>query len=239
MNRTLYFLHRWLGLLVAAQLLAWTVGGLLFSLLSLDDVHGDLDRAPRASPATLPSTGLIDVAGVVARAGEPVVRALLAERRGRLVWQLERAEGRPLLVDARDGAPLPAVDRVEAERLALADAPGARGVREATLIERDPPLEYREKPLPAWRVVLEHDKELHLYVDAVTGEVTARRNARWRLYDFFWMLHVMDYRARDDFQHPLLTAFALAGVAASTTGLVVWGVRVARRLRKRSEQPTR
>ncbi len=239
MNRTLYLLHRWLGVVVAAQLLAWTVGGLLFSLLDLDDVHGDLDRAPRAAPAPLPATGLLGIDAALARSGDAVVRATLVERRGRLVWQLDRAQGRPLLLDAQDGAALAAVDEAEARRIALADAPGARGVVTATLIEADAPLEYREKPLPAWRVVLDHDKELHLYVDAVTGEVTARRNARWRLYDFFWMLHVMDYQGRDDFQHPLLTAFALAGVAASTSGLVLWGVRLSRRRRTRDGAPAR
>lgn len=238
MNRTLYFLHRWLGVLVAAQLLAWTVGGLLFTLLDLDDVHGDLDRAPRAAPALLPSTGIIGVDVAVARAGEAATRATLVERRARLVWQLERAQGRPVLVDARDGVTLPPVDDAEARSIALADAPSARAVLAATLISADAPLEYREKPLPAWRIELDHDKQLHLYVDAVTGEVTARRNARWRIYDFFWMLHVMDYRERDDFQHPLLTAFALLGVAASTSGLVLWGVRLSRRLRRRNEAPT-
>lgn len=233
MNRALYFAHRWLGLVVAAQLLAWSLGGLLFSLLDIDDVHGDLDRTKR-TPAPLATTvagaPLADVGALLAHA-PGVTKAALHERRGRLVWQLD-GDGGPRLFDATSGAPLPRVDEAEAKAIALADVTGARGVVSATLFESGAPLEYREKPLPAWRVVVDHDKDVHVYVHALTGEVTARRNAKWRLFDFFWMLHVMDYSGREDFQHPLITAFALLAVLASASGLVLWGTRAARRLRR-------
>lgn len=231
MNRALYFVHRWLGLVVAAQLLAWSLGGLMFSLLDIDDVHGDLDHAAR-TPATLPSTGIVDVAAALSRAEAKATKATLIERRGRLTWQLDFAAGSPALFDARDGSSIPLVDVEEAKRIALADVTGARSVLEATLVEKDAPIEYRDKPLPAWRVVVDHDKDIHLYVHAMTGEVTARRNAKWRAFDFFYMLHVMDYRGREDFQHPLLTSFAALAVLASTTGLVLWGTRLGRRIKR-------
>jgi hypothetical protein len=54
-------------------------------------------------------------------------------------------------------------------------------------------------------------------VSAQNGQVVARRTDIWRLYDFFWMLHIMDYRGRVDFNHPLLIgASALALVLAAT-----------------------
>lgn len=237
MNRALYFLHRWLGLVVAAQLLAWSAGGLLFSLLDIDDVHGDLDRV-RASPSELKvSEGapIIAVERALALVDHPS-RATLVERRGQLVWQIDSESGKRV-VDAHSGALLARVDEAEATRLALADVTGARGVLSVALLEHDPPIEYREKPLPAWQVVVDHDKTIHIYVDAVTGEVTARRNAKWRLYDFFWMLHVMDYGEREDFHHPWLTALAVLAVLVSSSGLVLWGTRAARRF-KRARAPT-
>ncbi len=229
MNRALYFVHRWLGLVVSLQLLAWSLGGLMFSLLDIDDVHGDVDRVV-AKPAPLQG----DFVGVErALAAAPgATKATLLERRGSIVWQLEITDAPPALVDARNGAPLPRVDDEEARRLAVADVKGARGVIDATLFEKGAPLEYRDKPLPAWRVVVDHDKAIHVYVHATTGEITARRNAKWRLFDFFWMLHVMDYSDREDFQHPLLTFFAVLAVLASASGLVLWGARLRRRFRR-------
>jgi len=68
-------------------------------------------------------------------------------------------------------------------------------------------------------------------VDGVTGEVTARRNDTWRVYDFLWGLHIMDYRGREDFRHELLIVAAVVAVLTATSGLVLWIVRAARALR--------
>lgn len=39
--------HRYLGLFIGVQFIAWTVGGLYFSWTNLDEVHGDHLQAPR------------------------------------------------------------------------------------------------------------------------------------------------------------------------------------------------
>ncbi|MDH4260266.1 MAG: PepSY domain-containing protein, partial [Gammaproteobacteria bacterium] len=69
-----------------------------------------------------------------------------------------------------------------------------------------------------------------IYVSSTTGQVIARRNDIWRLYDFFWMLHIMDYRERVNFNHALLIgASALAlGLAASGFWLLFYRVRLRR-----------
>lgn len=230
MNRFIYALHRWIALAVALQLLAWAAGGLLFSILDIDDVHGNLDRVevehgPLGSPLPITADAALATAGVARKAS-------LVVRRGRPEWEIELQEGGLVLIDARTGARVPQVAEEEARQIASAGTRGAKGVLSAKLIERDPPLEYREKPLPAWQVVLDHDKGVHVYVHALTGEITARRNAKWRLWDFFWMLHVMDYRGREDFQHPLLAGFAALAVLTSASGLVLWGARFRRRVRQ-------
>ena len=108
-----------------------------------------------------------------------------------------------LRMDARTGAVLP-VARDEAEATARRDQRDAPEVVEASLVRRDAPIEYRDKPLPAWRVLLGDRAGTAVWIDARTGEITARRNERWRQYDFLWSLHIMDYRGRESFHHPLL-----------------------------------
>ena len=58
--------------------------------------------------------------------------------------------------------------------------------------------------------------------------MTARRNDRWRVFDFFWMLHVMDYRERENFNHPLLISMAGLALATVLAGLVLLVIRVRR-----------
>jgi len=36
-----YLAHDWIGLSVSLQLLAWNLGGFIFSVLDIDEVHGD------------------------------------------------------------------------------------------------------------------------------------------------------------------------------------------------------
>ena len=85
---------------------------------------------------------------------------------------------------------------------------------------------------PCWRVDLSDAAETHVYVDARTGEVTARRNGTWRIYDFLWGLHIMDYREHDDFRHPLLVAAAGLAVVTALSGLLLWAMRLVRRWRR-------
>ena len=55
------------------------------------------------------------------------------------------------------------------------------------------------------------------YVSGTTGEVLERRNDTWRWWDFFWMLHNMDYSERTSFNHPLIitVGFAMAWLAVT------------------------
>jgi len=228
-----YRLHRWIGLIVGLQLLAWSLGGLYFTLFEIETIRGDTDAAVRApAPIVLPE--LLADAGAVARiTKQEVLAAALINRRGRLVWELQGAAGRPLvLVDPSDGDLIPPVTADEAERIALSDFIHEARVVETVWIEAEPPLEFRGGRLPVWQVVLDHPKKVNLYVDPVNGEVLSRRSRKWRIFDFFWMLHIMDYGQREDFHHPLLTAAALLAVFSALSGILLWGYRLFRPRRR-------
>ena len=52
---------------------------------------------------------------------------------------------------------------------------------------------------------------------AACGELLERRNDSWRWWDFFCMLHNMDYTKRTSFNHPLIimVGFAMAWLAVT------------------------
>ena len=103
------------------------------------------------------------------------------------------------------------ISRVEAEAIAIDDFAHPAKVLESTFIDQvqDGHSEYRSKEVPVWKVLLDHPSQTAIYVSAQRGEVVARRNARWRVFDFFWMLHTMDYQGRDNFNSLLLQVMAL------------------------------
>jgi uncharacterized iron-regulated membrane protein len=235
MARRSYAAHRWLGLVIGVQLAAWCVGGLVFATHDIAWVRGEAGRARGEAPALdlarvriAPAEAAARLAGAGAIT-QVVVRPFL----GRPVYEISHGDD-VSLVDAETGALLSPVDRDTAIAIARADRAGSPEIREAVLLERDPPSEYREGALPAWRVVIDDGEDTHVYVAARTGRITARRNDAWRRFDFFWMLHTMDYRGRDDFNHPLLIVAAAAAVVALGSGYWLWGIRLYRRRRRQA-----
>ena len=230
-RKATYVLHRWLALALSLQLLAWSTGGFVFSVLSIESVRGETDIAspshePLASVDGLPPPVHACVSELLAE-GRRVGPVALVDRGLGRSWEVRDVEGALLVVvDPASGTARPPISREDAESLARRDFAPAAGISHVELIENGPPLEYRGKPLPAWRVELDHARGTHLYLDARSGEVTARRNRRWRVFDFFWMLHTMDYRGRDDFNHALLTSFSVLAILTSLSGLALWGWRL-------------
>ncbi|MDP0971870.1 hypothetical protein Q6294_33595, partial [Klebsiella pneumoniae] len=51
------------------------------------------------------------------------------------------------------------------------------------------------------------------------GDVLEHRNKTWRLFDFFWMLHIMDYSGRQDFNNPLVVSAAVGGFWLALSGI--------------------
>lgn len=226
MNRNLYAVHRWISLAALAQLLVWTATGLFFAVTPIARVRGEdrLARAPRAQipwerAGVLPAEALAGAEEVTLRLvdGRPL---FLARGEGERRWAVDAATGREVSVDA-----------AAAERIARADQEGHPPALAVVRVEAAP-LEYRDRPLPAWRVDLDDGRGTRVYVDAATGAVTARRNGLWRLYDLLWGFHIMDWGGREQFNNGWLVAFAGLGLATALTGATVWAARAARRVRR-------
>ena len=77
----------------------------------------------------------------------------------------------------------------------------------------EPNLEAREHEGPLWRIDLGDPEQRSAYVSAQTGRLLELRGSAWRWWDFFWMLHNMDYAKRTSFNHPLIVfvAFGVTG----------------------------
>jgi uncharacterized iron-regulated membrane protein len=243
MSRRFYAVHRWLGLIVGVQIVLWCLSGLIFATHDLAWVRGEDGRNPeRAAALDLAHVRLAPGAAVAALApgavgdagavDEITLRPLL----GRAVYEIRQGDG-TTLVDAESGAVLSPLGRDTAIAIARADRAGQPEVLGATRIERDPPTEYREGALPAWQIAFADGEDTHVYVAANTGRITARRNDAWRRFDFFWMLHTMDYRDRDDFNHPLLIAASAAALITLASGFALWGIRLRRRWRRAAGTP--
>ncbi len=200
------FLHKWLGLIIGIQIVLWMSGGLVMSFFPIEKVRGE-HNIREVEPAPIMSSALgASLPEIVAtHAPQGVMGVTLKRILGRTVYDVLREDGTRILVDTRSGG-LVHINETIVRALADADFAGDGQIAEIGVIE-ETNSEYRG-PVPVWRVRFDDHEDTRLYFTADTGRIIARRNATWRLYDFFWMLHIMDYKNRKNFNNPLVIAAA-------------------------------
>lgn len=150
---------------------------------------------------------------------------------GRVVARVERGAGDSLLIDALTGQRLPPLDAVAAERIVRSAWRGDKSVNATTQKVITESTEYRGG-LPAWRVALSDAENTSVYIEANSGRIAAVRNGTWRLYDFFWGLHIMDWKNHENFNSWWLLGFAIGGLILGLAGTVLLFMRWPLRRRK-------
>jgi len=218
LRRLMHRIHAWLGLLLGLQILAWLLGGLVMSAIPIEMVRGSA-WVTRDSGEIGDRMAEFRIAPGAIAAGHGGVATVTASLRlDRPVYELRDAERLLQVFDAATGeeiAPLDADAAAALARAAHRDRPAVREVREL----REPEGEVRGAQLPLWQVTLEDRWHTRVYVEPLSARIVAVRNRLWRIYDFFWMLHIMDYDTRTDFNNTLLRGFSGGSLFLGLTGL--------------------
>jgi hypothetical protein len=232
MTRLMRSVHKWVALVLALQFVAWMASGLALSLIDHQAASGDLHRRPAEATARPWPSGLPSPAKVIAASPERVQQVESAWLQDRPVYRL-RNDVRTWLVDATTGDPV-AIDQSTARLLATADYLGNAAASEPEWLA-EAPREAIGHEAPLWRVRFADADATTLYVSAGDGRILERRNAQSRWFEFFWMLHTMDYSGRGNFNHPLVVLSAAGGLFAALTG--VWLLITQLRFRSKVARP--
>lgn len=206
--------HRYLGLIIGIQFLIWTISGLYFSWTNLDEIHGDQfmkNPVPKISFSGL--TGLEEIPDIkrlelINIANEP------------FYWVNEKQ-----LYNAKSGSKLDEITEQQAIDVVNFHLKEDLEISTIEKIENvGPHHEYRGKPLPAYAIHFNHPEKITAYVSAKNGKFQRVRHSSWRIFDFLWMGHTMDYNGRDNFNNILLRVFSLFGVLTVLSGFSLWFV---------------
>lgn len=209
--------HRYLGLFLGLQFLFWTISGLYFSWTDLDAIHGD--HFKRTEPQATTFSSLVAPSDLGLREG---IRSLT----------LRDIDGTPfywindhMLYNAQDGTRKAGITEKEALSVAASHIRDDLRVSSVSLIEKTGPQhEYRERLLPAYVISYSEADNLKAYVSASDGQFQTVRHSSWRIFDFLWMTHTMDYQGRDNFNTITLRAFSLLGFITVMSGFTLWFV---------------
>lgn len=224
MTRLSAKIHKWLALVMIVPILFWFVSGLFFAIAPIEKVRSE-HMVAEAEPAPIPmqaaAAGLARIARSGAAPGEKIeLRGLM----GKPVALVTGGEARPRLYDLQSGTQLSPIPASLAAVIAERDHAGdARPARVEAVAENSP--EYRGA-LPAWRVDFDDGANRSLYVAADTGAVAARRSTLWRVFDFLWSLHILDFKEHEDFNTPLLIGATALALVVIVTGIIMFPSRL-------------
>ena len=222
--------HRFMGVLLGIQFLFWTVGGLYFSWSNMDEIHGDFQKKPTPQYRTdfdfvSPKIALVNLKNK--QNIDSVLSITMIDVLGKPTYRIEYLHGgHPKmyqLADALTGILRDPLSKDESLALAKQQFNGEPIVKSIDyLTEVNGHHEYRESPLPAYAINFEHTTATTVYVSTEMGSVMKYRNTKWRIFDFLWMLHTMDYQSRDNIGNGLLRAFSIFGLLTIFSGFTLY-----------------
>ena len=210
-------LHKWFGLVVGLQILIWLASGLYMVIVDLDFIHGDPLVKNMQQAVTVPDSSLVSMTTLRSRYPD-ANRIDLKQVMGKPFFAVTTAKARYLL-DPETGAVISPLDEETARDIATFHFNGNAQILNAALITSDPPMEIQTRRLPLWRIDFDDRFSTSFYIDPYTGRLVTRRHQYWRIFDFMWMLHIMDYEKRSDAHNLLLKTAQVTGLIFAITGL--------------------
>ncbi len=209
--------HKWFALVLGIQLFLWALSGFYMVAVNIDIIHGDMlvknmqQGIPDQGNTQLPFSHIGDI--------YPDARSItLTTMMTRPVYRVESGSIR--ILDANTGEQLSPLNEKLATEVASFHYSGDGGIARVSLIDSNPPTELQSRALPLWRIDFDDVWNSSFYIDPDTGEFAIRRHTLWRVFDFLWMLHVMDYEERENINNSVLRIFSVLGTLMGLSG--VW-----------------
>jgi uncharacterized iron-regulated membrane protein len=210
-------LHKWLGLVVGVQVLIWLTSGLYMVVVDIDFIHGDGLVKNMRQTVSVPSAPMLSLNELKARF--PDAKHIgLKPVMDKTFYTVKTADHRYLL-DPATGEVVSPLGEKKIREIASYHYNGQAHIGEAMLITSDPPMEIQTRPLPLWRINFNDRFTTSFYIDPYTGSLVTRRFQYWRIFDFMWMLHIMDYKERADAHNLLLQTAQVTGLTFAISGL--------------------
>ena len=204
--------HRYLSILISIQLLLWTISGIYFAFNQIELVRGEQYRLPQVFSVDLKKVNVVL---------DSVKSIQVARRIGEEILIVRKEAGTEYLNLEGD-----ALEKLSGEQAAniVSSVTSLTPLSAKEINEPEPGSEYRGRNLPLYKVATkdQENKQINVYVDAISGQVVAIRSEQWRLWDLMWGLHIMDWETRDEINNWLLKLFSVLALISSLTGVLIF-----------------
>jgi Na+-transporting NADH:ubiquinone oxidoreductase subunit F len=211
-------LHKWIGLIIGAQMLVWLITGMLISLIDQQSVSGSATRQPVTDKPLLAQFLPLYPAAQLPISMGAVRQVKFGSLLSRPVYRVAHGNTTTLF-DAQTGRKL-YIDKALAEQIARASYRGEAKLVSSIMLELGSD-EMRGVADALWQVNFDDPLATRAYISAEDGRLLAHRNDRWVLVDFLLMLHFMDYWRDDSFNNPQVIVLGFGALWLAISGLLL------------------
>lgn len=216
-SRQIRKVHQWFALITALQMLIWLMSGLYMVMMDIDFIRGEQLVKP-TTPTQITSLGYSFTQ--LLEDHPDALQPQLIFTASHAFYQFKLG-GQTIVINAQDGTPLPAIAQQDIIAKAQSLYSGQGKIINAHRLDTDLPAEISPKLAPVWQVNFDDFAHTSLYFSAISGELVSKRHNYWRIFDFMWMLHIMDYDEREDIHNRFLRILAMLGVLTASFGLAL------------------
>ncbi len=202
--------------MIGLQVLIWLATGLYMVIVDLDFIHGD--TLVKNTQQSLPVSAAAQISIASLRQRYPGASEIALQPVMGVPLITVTTLGNRYLLDPGSGEVISPLDERIARAIAVFHFNGDAPVRNIELLTDNPPTEIGRRPLPLWRVDFDDRFSTTFYIDPYTGALATRRHQYWRIFDFLFMLHIMDYEERADVHNLLLKVAQFTGLSFALTG---------------------
>ncbi|HIM22100.1 MAG TPA: hypothetical protein EYI81_04105 [Gammaproteobacteria bacterium] len=202
--------HKYLSLVISIQLLLWTISGIYFAFNKIELVRGEQylieQKVSKLNLKEVESSFSGKNVNFIRRLDEWIIKVetdsgfSYTDLQGQNLDELNAEEVKEVVRQSTNLIPL------MAQRI---DKPEIRA-------------EFRGRNLPIFKVATSTTDNINVYVDAFTGEVTAIRSDSWRIWDFLWGAHIIDYSERENINNFLIKILSILALISSLSGIVLF-----------------
>ena len=183
--------HKYLSLIISIQLLLWTISGIYFAFNKIELVRGEQyiveEKYSALNIENLNISSNTKGIEIFKRLNQWVVKVEMdtgfkyQDLLGNEVYALSPNEAIELVKLKTTLSPIDAIKINESS---------ARS-------------EFRGRILPIYKIKTDSSDDTNVYVDVMSGKIVAIRSDSWRVWDFLWGAHIIDYRQRDNINNIL------------------------------------
>lgn len=106
----------------------------------------------------------------------------------------------------------------------VADQTYLKPLKLKEISKEEPGSEYRGRDLPLYKITSSNESSanINVYVDPYTSKIVAIRSNQWRIWDFMWGVHIMDWDERDNIGNIFLKVFSILALLSALSGIYLF-----------------